>query len=183
MAFVAFALAHSPCGDHVIEARLGEGRLLGWCVACAEAKIFGPPGARAPGKGHDPPSSLRRKTGHQRRSCEGQRRITLYGAGYTGGRDAMDRDTTTQPEAGTGDFLDQAPKVTDALKRGVSVSVTTWSGRKILGLVSDRDAAGLLLDLRGDENDAGGYVFLPWSSVEQVDIPEVAHRQVKFLNS
>lgn len=95
----------------------------------------------------------------------------------------MDRDTTTQPESGAGDFLDQAPKVSDALKRGVHISVTTWSGRKILGTVSDRDPAGLLLDVEGDENGAGGYVFLPWTSVEQVDIPEVAHRQVKFLQS
>lgn len=93
----------------------------------------------------------------------------------------MDRDTTTQPETGAGGFLDQAPKVSDALKRGVGISVTTWSGRKILGTVSDRDPAGLLLDVDGGENGAGGYAFLPWTSVEQVDIPEVVHRQVKFL--
>ncbi|QIN82888.1 hypothetical protein GBA63_09695 [Rubrobacter tropicus] len=89
----------------------------------------------------------------------------------------MDRDATTRPEGG-GDFLDQAPKVSDALKRGVGVSVTTWSGRKMAGTVSDRDPAGLLLHV-GEGED--GYAFLPWSSVEQVDIPEVAHRQVKFL--
>lgn len=55
--------------------------------------------------------------------------------------------------------------------------------RNILGMVSDRDAAGLLLDLRGDETDALGYTFLPRFSVEQVDIPEVAHRQVEFPDS
>jgi hypothetical protein len=90
----------------------------------------------------------------------------------------MDRDTTTKPEDDAGDFRDQAPKVSDALKRGVGVSVTTWSGRKMVGTVSDRDPAGLLLHV---EDDGDMYTFLPWSSVEQVDIPEVAHRQVKFL--
>ena len=90
----------------------------------------------------------------------------------------MDRDTTTQPHAEAGDFLDHAPKVSDALKRGTSVSVTTWGGRKISGTVSDRDPAGLLLDVGEAEE---GYAFLPWSSVEQVEIPTVAHRQVKFL--
>ena len=89
------------------------------------------------------------------------------------------RDTTTRPEDDAGSFLDQAPKVSDALKRGVSVSVTTWGGRTILGVVSDRDTAGLLMNVEGD--DTNGYVFLPWSSVELVDIPEVALRQVKFL--
>lgn len=90
----------------------------------------------------------------------------------------MDGETNTQPTGGTGDFRDQAPKVSDALKRGVSVSVATWSGRKVAGTVSDRDPAGLLLHV---EEGGNGYAFLPWSSVEQVDIPEVAHRQVKFL--
>ena len=89
------------------------------------------------------------------------------------------RDTTTRPEDGGGSFLDQAPKVSDALKRGARVSITTWGGRKILGVVSDRDAAGLLVDVEGD--DANGYAFLPWSSVERVDIPEIVPRQVKSL--
>ena len=40
LAFAAFALSHSPCGD-VIEARLGEGSLLQWCLACGEIGIFG----------------------------------------------------------------------------------------------------------------------------------------------
>jgi hypothetical protein len=90
----------------------------------------------------------------------------------------MDREATTKQEPGAGDFLDQAPKVSDALKRGVNISVTTWSGRRMVGTVSDRDPAGLLLQVG---EGGGGYAFLPWSSVEQVDIPEVAHRQVKFL--
>ena len=75
--------------------------------------------------------------------------------------------------------MDQAPKVSDALKRGVRVSVVTWGGHTILGVVSDRDTAGLLMDVEGD--DTNGFAFLPWSSVERVDIPEIVTRQVKFL--
>lgn len=45
LAFVAFTLSHSPCGDGVIEARLGEGLLLQWCLACAQMRIFRFPGA------------------------------------------------------------------------------------------------------------------------------------------
>lgn len=40
LAFVAFTLSHAPCGDGVIEARLSEGLLLQWCLACAEMRIF-----------------------------------------------------------------------------------------------------------------------------------------------
>lgn len=40
LAFVAFTLSHSPCGAGVIEARLGEGSLLQWCVACDDIRIF-----------------------------------------------------------------------------------------------------------------------------------------------
>jgi len=76
------------------------------------------------------------------------------------------------------DRRDHPTRVADALKSGVAVSVTTWGGRQIRGTVSDRDPAGLLLEV---DEGAEGYAFLPWSSVEQVDIPEVAHRRVKFL--
>lgn len=79
--------------------------------------------------------------------------------------------------------MDRAPKLSDALKRGISVSVATWSGRRVGGVICDRDQAGLLLDVDEDQNGAEGYVFLPWSSVEQVDIREVVHRRVKSLPS
>lgn len=45
LAFVAFTLSHSPCGDRVIEARLGERLLLQWCLDCAQMRIFRFPGA------------------------------------------------------------------------------------------------------------------------------------------
>ncbi len=91
----------------------------------------------------------------------------------------MHRDAETEAKAEAGERPDHhAPRVADALKSGVSVSVSTWSGRQLRGTVYDRDEAGLLLDL---EDGHEGYAFLPWSSVERVDIPEVAHRHVKFL--
>ena len=94
-----------------------------------------------------------------------------------------DQDLTRNPDVGAQEWLAQAPKISDALKKGVSVSVTTWGGREIAGLVCDREQAGLLLDVRQPDANSLGYVFLPWSSVEQVAIQEVAQRRVKFLQS
>ena len=79
------------------------------------------------------------------------------------------------------EWLAQAPKVSDALKKGVVVSVATWSGREITGVVCDREEAGLLLEVREPDADSEGYSFLPWSSIEQVRIREVAQRRVKSL--
>ncbi len=82
------------------------------------------------------------------------------------------------------EWLAQAPKVSDALKKGMEVSVATWSGREITGVVCDREQAGLLLYAREpDAADSEEYSFLPWSSIEQVKIREVAPRRVKFLSS
>ncbi len=80
-------------------------------------------------------------------------------------------------------WLDQAPRVVDALKRGGLVSITTWGGREVSGSICDREQTGLLLDVRTSEGSAEGYVFLPWSSIEQVVIREVSQRRVKFLPS
>jgi hypothetical protein len=80
-------------------------------------------------------------------------------------------------------WLNQAPKVVDALKRGSLVSITTWGGRELSGTLCDREQAGLLLEVREPDDSADGYVFLPWSSVEQVVIREVSPRRVKFLPS
>jgi len=81
------------------------------------------------------------------------------------------------------EWLAQAPKVSDALKKGIVISITTWSGREITGVVCDREQAGLLLDVREPDADSEGYSFLPWSSIEQVKIREVMQRRVKFLQS
>jgi hypothetical protein len=95
----------------------------------------------------------------------------------------VDQNADNRPNAGHQDRLSQAPKVSDALKKGVFVTVTTWGGRELAGLVCDREQTGLLLDVREPDDDADGYVFLPWSSVEQVKVRDVAQRRVKFLQS
>ena len=82
---------------------------------------------------------------------------------------------------GSQEWLARAPKVSDALKKGMFVSIDTWSGREVVGLVCDREQSGLLLDVREPGADSDGYVFLPWSSIEQVKIRDVAQRRVKFL--
>jgi hypothetical protein len=89
-----------------------------------------------------------------------------------------DEDVTRMDPA---EWLAQSPKVSDAFKKGISVSVTTWGGREITGLVCDREQAGLLLDIGQSNANSAGYMFLPWSSIEQVAIREVVQRRVKFL--
>jgi hypothetical protein len=95
----------------------------------------------------------------------------------------VDLNADNRPNAGPQDRLSQAPKVSDALKKGVFVTVTTWGGRELAGMVCDREQTGLLLDVHEPDADADGYVFLPWSSVEQVKVRDVAQRRVKFLQS
>ena len=42
LAFIIFSLRHAGCGEGgVIELRLGEGSLLGWCPSCAALETFG----------------------------------------------------------------------------------------------------------------------------------------------
>jgi hypothetical protein len=92
-----------------------------------------------------------------------------------------DQNGERRSEVVSQEWLAQAPKVSDALKKGTDVSVATWSGREITGVVCDREEAGLLLEVREPDADAEGYSFLPWSSIEQVTIREVEQRRVKFL--
>jgi hypothetical protein len=43
LAFIIFSLTHAGCGEEgVIELRLGERSLLGWCPSCADLETFGP---------------------------------------------------------------------------------------------------------------------------------------------
>jgi hypothetical protein len=42
LSFAVFSLAHAECGDHVLEVRIGERMLLGWCTGCAVMEVFGP---------------------------------------------------------------------------------------------------------------------------------------------
>jgi hypothetical protein len=43
LSFAAFSFAHAECGEGVIELRLGERLLLGWCPSCAALDTFGSP--------------------------------------------------------------------------------------------------------------------------------------------
>jgi hypothetical protein len=95
----------------------------------------------------------------------------------------VDHDGERRSSVDSQEWLAQAPKVSDALKKGVFVSIATWSGREVVGLVCDREQSGLLLDVREPDTDSDAYVFLPWSSIEQVKIRDVAQRRVKFLQS
>jgi DNA-binding helix-hairpin-helix protein with protein kinase domain len=93
----------------------------------------------------------------------------------------VDRYDTQNPGPESEAWLAQTPKISDALKKSMIVSVITWSNREIAGVICDRDQTGLLLDVR--ESGSDGYAFLPWSSIERVNIREVAQRKVKHLPS
>ncbi len=92
-----------------------------------------------------------------------------------------DRDTAQNQEPNEREWYANAPKVADALRKGMQVLVTTWGGRDVSGLVCDREQAGLLLDIKGLKTGSSAYIFLPWSSVEQVEIQEIAQRRRKSL--
>ena len=85
------------------------------------------------------------------------------------------------PSAGRGQDSPQLPKVADMFRRGARVEVRTWGGKELSGAVCDREPDGLLLDLRQDGTLRGEYVFLPWSSVEQVVAVGISERPVKSL--
>lgn len=95
----------------------------------------------------------------------------------------VDQGSANGVAADTQTWLGQAPKVSDALKKGVSVSVVTWGGRELTGAVCDREQSGLLLDVSAPEAGSDGLVFVPWSSVEQVNIGVVTPRRVKVIQS
>jgi hypothetical protein len=45
LSFAVFSLAHAECGEEgMIELRLDERLLLGWCPSCAALETFGSPG-------------------------------------------------------------------------------------------------------------------------------------------
>ena len=92
-------------------------------------------------------------------------------------------DHPNSPGSGSQEWHAHTPRISDALRKGISVSVTTWGGRELGGLVCDRDQSGLMVDVRDSEGDVPVYIFLPWSSVEQIEIRELTPRRVKFLPS
>ncbi|CAN5448341.1 hypothetical protein BH20ACT10_BH20ACT10_22980 [soil metagenome] len=99
------------------------------------------------------------------------------GRGYENGMsDGSGMDSEGRSENGSVEWMSQAPKVSDALKRGTFVTVSTWSD-DVSGLVCDWEDAGILLD----EAEESGYLFVPWSSVRHVRIGEGEQRRVKSL--
>ncbi len=83
----------------------------------------------------------------------------------------MDRETFKESSRGGSQGLRPgSPEMGQAFERGGFVSLTIRSGSDVSGYVCDRDAAGILLDVRYPSGDPGGYEFLPWSSVERVKI-------------
>jgi hypothetical protein len=95
----------------------------------------------------------------------------------------VDHNGESKSDVVSQEWLAQAPKVSDALKKGMVVTVATWSGAEITGVICDREEAGLLLDVREPDTEPEGYSFLPWTSIEQIRIREVTQRRVKFLPS
>lgn len=65
---------------------------------------------------------------------------------------------------------EDAPQMQGFFVRGSFVFVAARTGNDLTGYVCDRDANGLLLDVRDPSGDAGGYEFLPWSSIERVSV-------------
>lgn len=64
----------------------------------------------------------------------------------------------------------EAPELSTALSRGRRVSVSARTGTDLTGYVCDHDGTGLLLDVRDPSGDPTGYEFLPWSSIERVNV-------------
>lgn len=71
---------------------------------------------------------------------------------------------------GVRELREGSPTISEAFTRGSLVSVTIRSGYDVSGYVCDRDASGLLLDIRDPSGDPNGYEFLPWSSIERIAI-------------
>lgn len=69
-----------------------------------------------------------------------------------------------------GRIREEAPRISDALNRGVYVSVEAKVGTDLKGYVCDRDETGLLLDVRDPSGDPTSYEFLTWASIDRVTI-------------
>lgn len=61
-----------------------------------------------------------------------------------------------------------APDISGGLERGSPVRVSARIGSDLFGYVCDRDAVGLLLDVRHPSGVHAGYEFIPWHSIERV---------------
>ncbi len=65
-----------------------------------------------------------------------------------------------------------APDISGGLERGRMVRLSARIGNDLVGYVCDRDAVGLLLDVRHPSGVHAGYEFIPWHSIERVTVEE-----------
>jgi hypothetical protein len=63
---------------------------------------------------------------------------------------------------------EDAPDISSGLRRGRMVEISARIGSDIVGYVCDRDAVGLLLDVRHQSGVHAGYEFIAWHSIERV---------------
>ncbi len=63
---------------------------------------------------------------------------------------------------------EDAPDIPGGLKRGKMVEISARIGSDLAGYVCDRDAVGLLLDVRHPSGIHAGYEFITWHSIERV---------------
>ena len=64
----------------------------------------------------------------------------------------------------------QKPKISEALGVDSFVSISARVGNDLAGYVCDADGNGLLLDVRDPSGDPEGFYFMPWSSIERVEV-------------
>lgn len=64
-------------------------------------------------------------------------------------------------DEGTGGLRGDAPGLGGFLGRGSLVFVSARTGNDLQGYVCEADGRGLLIDVRDQSGDPGGYEFLP----------------------
>ncbi len=67
---------------------------------------------------------------------------------------------------------EDAPNISGGLERGMPVRISARIGSDLSGYVCDRDAVGLLLDVRHPSGVHASYEFIPWHSIERVTVEE-----------
>lgn len=67
---------------------------------------------------------------------------------------------------------DEAPDISSGLKRGRLVKISARIGSDLSGYVCDRDAVGLLLDVRHPSGVHADYEYITWQSIERVTVEE-----------
>lgn len=69
-------------------------------------------------------------------------------------------------------LMDDAPDIPGGLKRGKRIRISARIGSDLAGYVCDRDAIGLLLDVRHPSGGHANYEFITWQSIERVTVEE-----------